>query len=57
VNVTALVDEEMLVLIYCLYSSGKELSNTDTETIAEKIDEEIHRLQYLLDHTRRCDSF
>ena len=57
VNVTTLVDEEMLMLIYYLSSSGNELSNSDTETITEKIDEEIHRLQYLLDHTRRCDSF
>ena len=56
VNVTTLVDEEMLVLIYCLSSSGNELSNSDTETIAEKIDEEIHRLQYLLDHARRCNA-
>ena len=56
VNVTALVDEEMLVLIYCLSSSGNELSNSDTETIAEKIDEEIHHLQYLLDHARRYDA-
>ena len=57
VNVTTLVDEEMLVLIYtyCLSSSGNELSNSDTETIAEKIDEEIHHLQYLLDHARRYD--
>ena len=56
VNVTTLVDEEMLMLIYYLSSSGNELSNSDTETIAEKIDEEIHHLQYLLDHARRCDA-
>ena len=32
---------------------GRELSVRQQEDIAEKIDEEVHLLQYKLDHCRR----
>jgi hypothetical protein len=43
------------LLCHCT-QRGHELTVRQEEDIAEKIDEEVHMLQYKLDHVRRLDS-